>query len=76
MSYVHLFSILTITYDIKANAGDSRSVLAVKGEVKPLSFDHKPTNDGECATLQVFDLHLLIPIHRREGTDFKCWWLC
>ncbi|KAF9049616.1 PP2C-domain-containing protein [Hymenopellis radicata] len=30
-----------------ANAGDSRSVLSVKGEVKPLSFDHKPTNEGE-----------------------------
>ncbi|KAF8827673.1 hypothetical protein HHX47_DHR4000358 [Lentinula edodes] len=28
-----------------ANAGDSRSVLSVKGEVKPLSFDHKPTNE-------------------------------
>ncbi|KAF7768215.1 hypothetical protein Agabi119p4_7458 [Agaricus bisporus var. burnettii] len=30
-----------------ANAGDSRSVLSAKGEVKPLSFDHKPTNDVE-----------------------------
>ncbi|KAJ3802498.1 PP2C-domain-containing protein [Lentinula aff. detonsa] len=30
-----------------ANAGDSRSVLSVKGEVKPLSFDHKPTNESE-----------------------------
>ncbi|KAK0503893.1 PP2C-domain-containing protein [Armillaria luteobubalina] len=30
-----------------ANAGDSRSVLSIKGEVKPLSFDHKPTNDVE-----------------------------
>jgi protein phosphatase 2C family protein 2/3 len=30
-----------------ANAGDSRSVLAVKGEAKPLSFDHKPSNDSE-----------------------------
>ena len=28
----------------QANAGDSRSVLSVKGEVKPLSFDHKPSN--------------------------------
>jgi protein phosphatase 2C family protein 2/3 len=30
-----------------ANAGDSRSVLSVKGAVKPLSFDHKPTNESE-----------------------------
>ncbi|KAI0252000.1 phosphatase 2C-like domain-containing protein [Lactifluus subvellereus] len=30
-----------------ANAGDSRSVLSVKGEAKPLSFDHKPGNESE-----------------------------
>ncbi|KAF8807123.1 PP2C-domain-containing protein, partial [Phlegmacium glaucopus] len=39
-----------VTHDNKiyvANAGDSRSVLGVKGEVQPLSFDHKPTNAGE-----------------------------
>ncbi|KAG8883085.1 Protein phosphatase 2C 2 [Tulasnella sp. 332] len=32
-----------------ANAGDSRSVLGVKGEAKPLSFDHKPQNEGMAA---------------------------
>ncbi len=31
---------------LKANAGDSRSVLGVKGRAKPLSFDHKPQNEG------------------------------
>lgn len=30
-----------------ANAGDSRCVLSINGIVKPLSFDHKPTNEGE-----------------------------
>ncbi|PPR01739.1 hypothetical protein CVT24_001559 [Panaeolus cyanescens] len=43
-----------ITHDNKiyvANAGDSRSVIAIKGEVKPLSFDHKPTSDTERARI-------------------------
>jgi len=31
---------------IQANAGDSRTVLGVKGRAKPLSFDHKPQNEG------------------------------
>ena len=31
---------------LQANAGDSRSVLGVKGRAKPLSFDHKPQNEG------------------------------
>jgi len=30
-----------------ANAGDSRCVLGIKGESKPLSFDHKPNNEVE-----------------------------
>ncbi|THV05305.1 PP2C-domain-containing protein [Dendrothele bispora CBS 962.96] len=34
-----------------ANAGDSRSVISVKGAVKPLSFDHKPTNESEKARI-------------------------
>ncbi|KAI0393282.1 phosphatase 2C-like domain-containing protein [Xylariaceae sp. FL0594] len=34
-----------------ANAGDSRSVLGVKGRAKPLSFDHKPSNEGERARI-------------------------
>ncbi|KAL9621619.1 MAG: hypothetical protein Q9160_004011 [Pyrenula sp. 1 TL-2023] len=36
---------------IQANAGDSRSVLGVKGRAKPLSFDHKPQNEGEKARI-------------------------
>lgn len=31
----------------QGNAGDSRSVLGVKGRAKPLSFDHKPQNEGK-----------------------------
>ncbi|OAX38755.1 PP2C-domain-containing protein [Rhizopogon vinicolor AM-OR11-026] len=34
-----------------ANAGDSRSVLSIKGEVKPLSFDHKPVCETERARI-------------------------
>jgi protein phosphatase 2C family protein 2/3 len=30
----------------QGNAGDSRTVLGVKGRAKPLSFDHKPQNEG------------------------------
>ncbi|KAI0927082.1 hypothetical protein AcW1_007566 [Taiwanofungus camphoratus] len=35
-----------------ANAGDSRSVISVKGEAKPLSFDHKPQNQSEKSRIQ------------------------
>lgn len=31
----------------QANAGDSRAVISVGGEVKPLSYDHKPVNKTE-----------------------------
>lgn len=34
-----------------ANAGDSRTVLGVKGIAKPLSFDHKPQSEGERARI-------------------------
>jgi len=43
-----------ITHDkiYVANAGDSRSVLGIKGRAKPLSFDHKPTNEPEKQRIQ------------------------
>lgn len=42
-----LHEVLQLTkYNHQANAGDSRSVLGVKGRAKPLSFDHKPQNEG------------------------------
>ncbi|OQN96888.1 hypothetical protein B0A48_17442 [Cryoendolithus antarcticus] len=34
------------------NSGDSRTVLGIKGRAKPLSFDHKPQNEGEKARIQ------------------------
>ena len=39
-------------HTLQANAGDSRSVLSVKGKVRPLSFDHKPTN--HCQYLHIY----------------------
>ncbi|GJJ15760.1 hypothetical protein Clacol_010038 [Clathrus columnatus] len=34
-----------------ANAGDSRSIISVKGEAKPLSYDHKPQNESESSRI-------------------------
>ncbi|KAF2840807.1 putative serine/threonine phosphatase 2C ptc2 [Patellaria atrata CBS 101060] len=47
-------SVGIITHDkiYVGNAGDSRSVLGIKGRAKPLSFDHKPQNEGEKARIQ------------------------
>ncbi|KAM3420699.1 hypothetical protein BST61_g3951 [Cercospora zeina] len=46
-------SVGIITHDkiFVGNAGDSRSVLGIKGRAKPLSFDHKPQNEGEKARI-------------------------
>lgn len=46
-------SVGIITHDkiYVGNAGDSRSVLGIKGRAKPLSFDHKPQNEGEKARI-------------------------
>ena len=47
---LHLQSVAG-TDRFKGNAGDSRSVLGIKGRAKPLSFDHKPSNEGEKARI-------------------------
>ncbi|KAK6499559.1 Protein phosphatase 2C 2 [Arthrobotrys musiformis] len=44
-------AIVTADKIFVANAGDSRTVLGVKGRAKPLSFDHKPQNEGEKARI-------------------------
>ncbi|KAK6524322.1 Protein phosphatase 2C 2 [Orbilia ellipsospora] len=44
-------AIVTNSKIFVANAGDSRTVLGVKGRAKPLSFDHKPQNEGEKARI-------------------------
>lgn len=46
-------SVGIITHDkiYVGNSGDSRSVLGIKGRAKPLSFDHKPQNEGEKARI-------------------------
>lgn len=47
--------------DPQANAGDSRSVLGVKGRAKPLSYDHKPQNEGKS-----IDFFSSIEVHRSQ----------
>lgn len=47
--------VVLVTSDNKvyvANAGDSRTVMGIKGRVKSLSFDHKPANEEEKVRIQ------------------------
>lgn len=44
-------SLVTNTKIYVANAGDSRTVLGIKGRAKPLSQDHKPQNEAEKARI-------------------------
>ncbi|KAG7663121.1 PTC2 [[Candida] subhashii] len=44
-------AIITPTHIICGNAGDSRTVMSINGYAKALSFDHKPSNEGEKARI-------------------------
>lgn len=39
---------------LQANAGDSRAVLGIKGEVKPMSYDHKPQSESKLVATLVY----------------------
>lgn len=39
--------IITPTQIFCGNAGDSRTIMSINGYAKPLSYDHKPSNEGE-----------------------------
>ncbi|KAF2864040.1 PP2C-domain-containing protein [Piedraia hortae CBS 480.64] len=43
--------IVTNTHIYVGNAGDSRTVLGIKGRAKPLSLDHKPQSEAERARI-------------------------
>jgi protein phosphatase 2C family protein 2/3 len=45
----------------KANAGDSRGVLGIKGRAKPLSQDHKPQLESESPNLSFYVLLIMVP---------------
>lgn len=69
----------------QANAGDSRAVICVKGQATPLSYDHKPTNEGTdlrragfgprhsafCARAQCFG-QCLFPTHFYVSGFVRC----
>lgn len=44
-------AIVTPTQIICANAGDSRTIMSINGYAKALSYDHKPSNEGEKARI-------------------------
>jgi serine/threonine protein phosphatase PrpC len=47
-----VYGLVTPEAIVIANIGDSRSVMATKGQTIPMSFDHKPTNPGEQARIE------------------------
>jgi len=54
----------------QANAGDSRSVLSCEGFAKPMSYDHKPTNDSE-HTAPLFALPPVYNILQRKHNELS-----
>ena len=40
-------AIITPDLIVCGNAGDSRTIMSTNGFAKALSFDHKPSNEGE-----------------------------
>lgn len=45
-------AIISPTFTVVANAGDSRSIMGKGGGMIPMSFDHKPYNEGETRRIE------------------------
>lgn len=68
-----LFRMTKLT--MQGNAGDSRTVLGVKGRAKPLSFDHKPQNEGQPTRDATCNWsERVLTLYRRESKDMRRWW--
>jgi serine/threonine protein phosphatase PrpC len=59
--------ILTPTYIVCANAGDSRCVLSSRGVCKNLSDDHKPNNPLESARIRAAGGYVVVARGRGMG---------
>ena len=55
-----------------ANAGDSRCVLSRRGAAIPLSFDHKPDNEGACRLLRAYAAAASTDVRRRPTHSRLC----
>lgn len=56
----------------QGNSGDSRTVLGIKGRAKPLSFDHKPQNEGNALPARPRHRRLLTE-HSRKSENLRSW---